>query len=144
VGAADPGEHLAFELAGTPEASAEARRAVIAGNGALPADVRDDVLLLLTELVTNAVRHANAGPDTTLRVELRQRSRTVRVAVYDEGPGFAPQASALGGGDKGGWGLRLVDRIADFWAIIPTATGTCVWFEIRYEKPPPGHPAAPS
>jgi anti-sigma regulatory factor (Ser/Thr protein kinase) len=144
VGAADREEHFAVELAATPEASVAARRAVIAGNGALPTDVRDDVLLLLTELVTNAVRHANAGPDTTLRVEFRQRSRAVRVAVYDEGPGFAPHAPALGGGDKGGWGLRLLDRIADCWAVTPTATGTCVSFEIRYDGSPSDHRVASS
>jgi anti-sigma regulatory factor (Ser/Thr protein kinase) len=43
---------------------------------------------LLTELVTNAVRHADAGPDRMVRVELRQRPGAVRVAVFDEGPGF--------------------------------------------------------
>ncbi len=137
-------EHLAFELAGTPEASAAARRLLVASNGALPANVRDDVLLLLTELVTNAVRHANAGPDATVRVEFRQWSRTVRVAVYDEGAGFATPPSALERDRKGGWGLSLVDRIADRWAVTPTATGTCVSFEIRYHEPPPGHAVAPS
>jgi anti-sigma regulatory factor (Ser/Thr protein kinase) len=144
TGAADREEQFAFELPRTPEASVAARRAVIAANGALPANVREDVLLLLTELVTNAVRHANAGPDTTLRVEFRQRSRAVRVAVYDEGSGFAPQASAFSGGDKGGWGLRLVDRIADRWAITPTATGTCVWFELWYDGSPSDQRVAPS
>jgi serine/threonine-protein kinase RsbW len=110
LGVADTKEHAAFELARTPEASAAARRRLLASNGALPANVRDDVLLLLTELVTNAVRHADAGPDATVRVKFRQWSRTVRVAVYDEGAGFAPPSEALGRDQKGGWGLLLVDR----------------------------------
>jgi two-component sensor histidine kinase len=140
VGAADTGEHFSFELAGTPEAGAAARRALVAGNGALPANVRDDVLLLLTEVVTNAVRHGSAGPDPRVRVELRQWSRTVRVAVHDEGPGFAAEAADEGNG----WGLLLVDRVADSWAVTPTASGTCVWFEIRYGESAAGHRVAPS
>lgn len=125
-------ERVAFELAATPEAASAARRALLAGNGALPSSVRGDVLLLLTEVVTNAVRHADAGADRMVRVELRQCSRRVRVAVRDEGAGFAREATRFRQDESGGWGLFLVDQIADRWAVVPTATGTCVWFEIRY------------
>ena len=133
TGAAGPEERYAFELAGTPEAGSAARRALVARNGALPHAVRDDVLLLMTELVTNAVRHAEGGPDLMVRVELRQRPGAVRVAVCDEGPGFVAEVKAFSPDDTGGWGLLLVDRIADRWAVTSTATGTCVWFEIRYQ-----------
>jgi hypothetical protein len=44
------------------------------------------------------------------------------------------EVKAFSSGDTGGWGLLLVDRIADRWAVTSTATGTCVWFEIRYEE----------
>ena len=125
-------ERIAFDLAATPEAGSAARRALLAGNGALPSSLRDDVLLLLTELVTNAVRHADAGADRMVRVELRQCSGRVRVAVLDEGAGFAREATRSRRDEPGGWGFLLVDRIADRWAVVPTATGTCVWFEIRY------------
>jgi anti-sigma regulatory factor (Ser/Thr protein kinase) len=131
-GAAGPEERYAFELAGTPAAGLAARRALVARNGALPRAVRDDVLLLLTELVTNAVCHGDAGPDRLVRVEVRQRPGAVRVAVRDEGPGFVAEVKAFNSGDTGGWGLLLVDRIADRWAVTSTATGTCVWFEIGY------------
>jgi anti-sigma regulatory factor (Ser/Thr protein kinase) len=134
AGATDAEERFALELPGTPEASWVARRALVARNGALPRAVRDDVLLLLTELVNNAVRHADAAPDRLVRVELRQRRGAVRVAVCDEGPGFAPEATCSRPDETGGWGLVLVDRIADRWAVTRTATGTCVWFEIRYEE----------
>jgi anti-sigma regulatory factor (Ser/Thr protein kinase) len=87
---------------------------------------------LLTELVTNAVRHADAGPGRLVRVELRQRRGAVRVAVCDEGRGFAPEARCSRPDEAGGWGLVLVDRIADRWAVTRMASGTCVWFEIRY------------
>jgi len=133
MGATDVEERLAFELAGSPEATAAARRLLLAGNGALPGNVRDDVLLLVTELVTNAVRHADAGPTRrcvsssgTGRVRSGSRSAT-RARVSSRKP-------QTGGDEKGGWGPLLVDRIADCWAITPTATGTCVSFEIRYDE----------
>jgi anti-sigma regulatory factor (Ser/Thr protein kinase) len=81
--------------------------------------------------VSNAVRHAAAGADRPVRVELRRRARTVRVTVFDEGTGFAAGAPHLKPDRTGSWGLFLVDRIADRWAITPTASGTCAWFEIR-------------
>jgi anti-sigma regulatory factor (Ser/Thr protein kinase) len=130
--ATDPAECLVFELTAGPMAGPGARRTLLAGNGALPNSVRDDVLLLVTELVTNAVRHANAGPDAVVRVELRQGSDFVRVAVSDEGTGFTAEAP-LERGQADGWGLALIDRIADRWAITPTGSGTCAWFEIRYQ-----------
>jgi two-component sensor histidine kinase len=130
--ATDPAECLVFELTAGRMAGSGARRALLAGNGALPSSVRDDVLLLVTELVTNAVRHANAGPDAVVRVEFRRGSDFVWVAVSDEGAGFTA-AAPLERDQADGWGLALVDRIANRWAITPTASGTCAWFEMRYE-----------
>jgi anti-sigma regulatory factor (Ser/Thr protein kinase) len=110
-----------------------ARRAVLARNGVLSASVRQDVLLLVTELVTNAVRHAEVGPEQSLRVELQFSPRRVRVQVFDPGTGFTRTRAPSRGDESGGWGLFLVDRIAYRWGIRRTASGTCVWFEIRSE-----------
>ena len=129
--AVDPAKGLAFELGAGSTAGVEARRALLAGNGALPSAVRDEVLLLATELVTNAVRHADAGPDRAVRVELRRLRDRVRVAVFDGGAGFTAGPPAERD-EADGWGLVLVDRIADRWAITPTPRGTCAWFELRY------------
>jgi anti-sigma regulatory factor (Ser/Thr protein kinase) len=106
---------------------------VLARNGVLPASVREDVLLLVTELVTNAVRHADVGPEQSLRVELRFSPRRVRVEVFDPGTGFTRDRAPFRGDESGGWGLFLVDQIAHRWAVRRTASGTCVWFEIRSE-----------
>jgi anti-sigma regulatory factor (Ser/Thr protein kinase) len=97
--------------------------------------VRDAVLLLVSELVTNAVLHAGAGPDRPVRLEVRRESRLVRVAVADEGPGFTwhPTTSS-GPKESGGWGLFFVDRIADCWGVECTGSGSRVWFEIAYEE----------
>ena len=69
-------------------APATAREALRNGNGMLPDGIRDDVLLLVSELVTNAVRHAGAGPDRPLQLQLLRGPRWVVVTVGDEGPGF--------------------------------------------------------
>jgi anti-sigma regulatory factor (Ser/Thr protein kinase) len=111
-----------------------ARQVVLAGNGLVPAAVRDEVLLLVSELVTNALRHAGMGSDQLLRVELRRWSGLVRLAVVDEGNGFTPDPEHFGRDESGGWGLFLVDRIADRWGVVPEAAGTRVWFEIKLDK----------
>jgi anti-sigma regulatory factor (Ser/Thr protein kinase) len=111
-----------------------ARQTVLARNATLPTRVRDDVLLLVSELVTNAVRHAGAGPDSPLRVRLRHGAERVLVAVTDKGPGFSPPATPAGLDASGGWGLYLMDRIADRWGVEPTPSGSRVWFEIAYEE----------
>jgi anti-sigma regulatory factor (Ser/Thr protein kinase) len=104
---------------------------VVAGNGHLPAAVRDDVLLLVTELV-NAVRHAGVAPDGSLQVELRRWPQRVRVEVVDPGADSTPVRSRLSGDDPGGWGLVLVDRIASRWGVGHGPSFTRVWFEIEF------------
>src|SRR5215207_5339347 len=87
-------------------AAAAAREALRDGNGMLPPAIRDDVLLLVSELVTNAVRHAGAGPERPLQVQLLRGPRWLVVTVADEGPGFAwhrmrsAETSRAGGGSS--------------------------------------------
>jgi hypothetical protein len=134
VNGAGSGEGFVFEVRGGLEAGVAARQAVLASNGALPGSVRADVLLLVTELVTNAVRHAGVGPEQPVRVGLRRLPQRVRVEVTDPGGGFARVHPRANGDESGGWGLLLVDRIADRWGAWPTASGTCVWFEVRPDQ----------
>ncbi|HEX6582967.1 MAG TPA: ATP-binding protein [Thermoleophilaceae bacterium] len=115
-------------------AAAAAREALRDEGGALPAPIRDDVILLVSELVTNAVRHAGAGPERPLHVQLLRGPRWVVVAVADQGPGFKwHPARPPGENESGGWGLFLVDQIADRWGVECTTSGSCVWFEIAYQ-----------
>jgi anti-sigma regulatory factor (Ser/Thr protein kinase) len=113
------------------EACSEARREIIAGDGAVPAEVRDDILLLVSELVTNAVRHGDVGPDGSVRVELQRWPQHVRVEVIHPGRGFEHEAVPPPSDTGSGWGLVLVDRIADRWGITSRSGVTCVWFELQ-------------
>jgi anti-sigma regulatory factor (Ser/Thr protein kinase) len=132
TGATSSGEGFSFLLSGGGTAGSEARRAVIAGDGELPPAVREDVLLLLTELVSNAVRHAGVGPGQSMRVVVRQWPRRVRVEVLDPGTDSAQVRLSPSRDESGGWGLVLVERIAARWGVEPGGSGTCVWFEIDF------------
>jgi anti-sigma regulatory factor (Ser/Thr protein kinase) len=115
-------------------AAAAARQALLEDHKELPAAVRDDVLLLVTELVSNAVLHAGAGPERPLQVQLLRGPRWLIVTVFDEGPGFTWHPNAELRNESGGWGLFLVDQIADRWGVECTASGARVWFELAYEE----------
>jgi anti-sigma regulatory factor (Ser/Thr protein kinase) len=88
---------------------------------------RNDLLVVVTELVTNAVRHAGAGPDETVVVHLAGAEEVIRVEVCDDGPGFVPAERTPG--PDGGFGLLLLRTLPDRWGIA-AGGGTCVWFEM--------------
>jgi anti-sigma regulatory factor (Ser/Thr protein kinase) len=129
---ADAADGLAFQLNAGVDAPVAARRAIVAGDGNLPSAVREDVLLLVTELVSNAVRHSGVGPDGPLEVELQCWRQRVRVEVVDPGTDPTQIRPGRATDDAGGFGLVLVDRIAARWGVRRGPSRTCVWFEIEF------------
>jgi anti-sigma regulatory factor (Ser/Thr protein kinase) len=86
--------------------------------------------LLVSELVTNVVRHTS-GDRSIAASDMRVRvyPDRVRIEVRDDGPGLNRRDP---GGDPeigGGWGLFLVDELADEWGI-ESGVQNCVWFEL--------------
>jgi anti-sigma regulatory factor (Ser/Thr protein kinase) len=122
-------EHRAtFELA--PEAPSLARAVVSAELGpAVSAKVLEDATLLVSELVTNAVRHAPREGVPEIELRLKVDPARVRVVVSDPGAGFVAEPRLPTAAESSGWGLYLVDRIADRWGVI-TKDRSEVWFEI--------------
>ena len=107
--------------------SAARARALIAQRLAdLPAEALEVVLLLTSELVTNAVRHAR-GP---VEVHLARNDRDVRVEVEDRSP-ERPVVRPLDQEALNGRGLLLVDGLASGWGVQPTETGKRVWFSLE-------------
>ena len=103
-----------------------ARRAVEQLEGAIADDVRPDVMLLVSELITNSVKYGNDG---ALRLQIEARGpRKLRVEVVDQGDGFIPVARDRPMSEPGGWGLHLVEELADRWGVYEGSTH--VWFEI--------------
>jgi signal transduction histidine kinase len=97
----------------------------------LSRDEHDDVMLLISELVTNAVRHARCDTVATVIIRLAASSDCIRIEVSDRGAGFAPAAIRRPApSDPGGHGLFLVDAIASRWGTAD-ADRHCVWLERR-------------
>ena len=115
-------------LAAQREAPARARSALDGLNGAL-GEVRQPVRLLVSELVTNAVKHGSGAPSQTVQVRLDCSDQCVRVEVTDEGPGFDPGPRRRIDPLQDGFGLALVDQLTDRWGV-EVDRGACVWFEI--------------
>lgn len=127
--------HLRRVLAARPEAAAKARHAM----RALPlaAATRDTLELLVSELVTNAVRHAGLGPEDPVSIHITSRTDRVRLAVRDNGPGFAhPSVDASDPLALGGRGCVIVDTLSDTWGIDRDASGCTVWCEVAVDERP--------
>lgn len=90
-------------------------------------------MLLVSELVTNAVMHSAAPADAPIELTAHVADERVLVAVTDAGDGFAPpQRIAPVTPDRlaeGGYGLYLVSRAASRWGV-ERDRGTRVWFEL--------------
>jgi len=112
-----------------PSAASAARNALLALDQRVDGRVLDDIRLLVSELVTNAVRHADGPNGGEVALDVKIESSRVRVEVADPGGGFDPQPRDDDMGRPGGWGLYLVDRIADRWGVIRNRMNR-VWFEI--------------
>ena len=94
-----------------------------------------DVVVLVSELITNAVRHGCADEHGTIVVHVAIAPRVLRVEVCDGGPGFVPPAVPRPRPEGGGNGLVLLARMSSSWGVA-CDDGTCVWFE-RALPPPP-------
>jgi peptidoglycan hydrolase-like protein with peptidoglycan-binding domain/anti-sigma regulatory factor (Ser/Thr protein kinase) len=114
-------------------ASADAAGATRTMIGSMTPDLsgseRYDLMLAATEVVNNAVLHAGQRGEGDIRVELAVSEARVRFAVRDDGSGFdVPQSDRRGDPQIGGWGLHLVDAIADRWGVEHEPT--TVWLEV--------------
>jgi anti-sigma regulatory factor (Ser/Thr protein kinase) len=118
---------ISLRLRGGPEAGARARRALSQLRADIDPPLMETLRLLVTELVSNSVRHAHS--DTVVLKIVVGRS-AVLTEVTDEGPGFDPAKTAQPGTDDSGWGLFLVERLAHRWGVAQEDDVTRVWFEL--------------
>jgi anti-sigma regulatory factor (Ser/Thr protein kinase) len=117
------------ELDPGPTAAAEARAALTVLDGRVAREILDDLRLLVSELVTNSVRHSGAPPTATVELQVVSHPSRVRVEVSDRGSGFEPRPRTADQEVGSGWGLHLVDQIADRWGVDASGRKR-VWFEI--------------
>ncbi|MFV2119294.1 ATP-binding protein [Streptomyces sp. Act-28] len=118
-------------LPSRPESAAIARRlaqCVVLRTWSLGPQVAEDVVLLVSELVGNAVRHTGARA-FGLRM-CRRRGGRIRVEVRDPSRGL-PCLMPVRGMDVSGRGLFVVDKLSDRWGVDLLPHGKNTWFEMR-------------
>jgi anti-sigma regulatory factor (Ser/Thr protein kinase) len=118
---------LRLRLSGGPDAAAVARRHLSRLRGDLDPPLMETMRLLVTELVSNSVKHASAD---TVELKVLVGRNAVWIEVLDEGPGFEPHPRSLDSRDDAGWGLFLVERLAHRWGVSQDGAATKVWFEL--------------
>jgi anti-sigma regulatory factor (Ser/Thr protein kinase) len=124
-----PIDEVVVRLAGEVGSVPIARDAVQQLEPELGHAVTTNLSLLVSELVTNSVRHARAPASASIVLRVSVFADRVRVDVTDHGPGFEPRPRTPDQESRSGWGLYLVDQLADRWGV-KRGDGTGVWFEI--------------
>jgi anti-sigma regulatory factor (Ser/Thr protein kinase) len=120
-------EPVDIAISRDPRAPASARRAVEQFSRTLDPSLVPDAKLLVSELITNSVKYGGEGE---VRLEmLSEHEGHLRVEVVDQGSGFIPVARDRPATEVGGWGLHLVETLADRWGVHEGSTH--VWFEIE-------------
>lgn len=114
---------LQIDLPFHPGTPREARHAVASRYAASPRC--GDLLLCVSEVVTNAVLHARSAP----RLTLTQHGDVVRVEVVDDDP-HLPVRVGHGLSAPTGRGLHLLDRLTTAWGADARDGGKVVWFEL--------------
>jgi anti-sigma regulatory factor (Ser/Thr protein kinase) len=89
----------------------------------------DDLLLCVSEVVSNAVLHARSAPTLTVRWE----QGLLRVEVRDDDP-HLPVRRYHETQAPTGRGLHLLDALTDDWGVIPVEGGKVVWFELDIDS----------
>ena len=111
----------------TSAAPRQARRFVVATLAEWSVgSVSERAELLVSELVTNVIRHAGCSP----RIVISEDDGYVRIEVFDHGPGGAVQRQRATD-DVGGHGLLLVEAVADRWGAGHDGREHVVWCEIE-------------
>jgi anti-sigma regulatory factor (Ser/Thr protein kinase) len=108
-------------------------------SGVLRAPILADLLTVVTEMVGNAVIHAEPLPGGVVRVAWRLRpgvgSETVEVRVTDGGATEEPSVKALDPDAVAGRGLTIVAALADRWGVHRDGLGQSVWAELTATTP---------
>lgn len=126
-----------LQLSPDAKAVSVARRSLDSLDGLMPGEKVGDLHLLVSELVTNSVRHAGLSPADRIGFRVETSRESVRVEVSDPGVGFetppeAPPSPVPAPGPErvSGRGLYLVDQLADRWGVNRDRGLTRVWFEV--------------
>jgi anti-sigma regulatory factor (Ser/Thr protein kinase) len=113
---------LRLDLPRSPDSVSAARRHVNSYATGLGSQRRDDAALMVSEIVTNALMHGTG----TISLRIDVEPDALRIAVSDQGEVAVEPSPAPGA--HGGWGLRIVEQLADDWGVQDGSTK--VWFRL--------------
>lgn len=122
-----------------PSSVRQARRFVAGLLAGLGEHTVDRVLLALSELAANAVRHAA----TPFQVSVEWGDELLRVEVVDNDNEHLPVRRYPSPGEVNGRGLQIVDSLSDQWGVVTTDAGKAVWFTLPLPPRLPSPPGAP-
>jgi anti-sigma regulatory factor (Ser/Thr protein kinase) len=130
--ARDETTFVTTSIAGGPAACGAARALVARLVGeTTPEETLQDVLLLTSELVTNAVLHGGVGECDALGLHVTASPELLHISVADPGSATTPEVQELDVTVPGGMGLFLVEQISSRWGVDELRDGgTQVWFEL--------------
>jgi len=111
----------------TPAAPGSARRSLDRFAGTMPKGRLDELRLIVSELVTNCVRHSGLGKRDWIKMRVETLPSCIRVEVTDEGVGFGTEFGSRG--RDGGLGLVIVNHLAARWGH-EGGPQTTVWAEL--------------
>jgi anti-sigma regulatory factor (Ser/Thr protein kinase) len=95
--------------------------------------VVDDVVLLTSELATNAIRHTASGVGGSFSIVVRVESKSVKIEVHDLGAMTEPVFTGPDPLPESGVGLGLVEGLASYWGFYGDVEGRVVWFEMDWQ-----------
>jgi two-component sensor histidine kinase len=133
--AAGAGVYMPFsiQVASGADAHRQARRQALSElDGGIVASRADDAALIVSELVTNSVRHAGLRGNGMVTVDLAMLKDRLRITVSDGGSELEPRLLPTNPDVPGGFGLRLVDDLSLTWGIAHDPDGaTHVWCDLE-------------
>lgn len=107
----------------------------------VPDEARDDAMLVLSELVSNAVRHAAPLPSGEITVRWRLADDTLHIEITDGGAGTRPRAGVAALSSLGGRGLDIVRTVSRQWGVTEGEGKVTVWADVP--RDPTDGPAEP-
>src|SRR3954453_8668030 len=123
---------VSFWVPGGTRAAGLARRSILSVEAGLPDSVRHRLALLPSELPTNAPQPGRAGEDEKTQVRIASSYEKIRVEVFAPGPNAPGPRNRLE--PQGGYGLLLVDRLANGWGRENVDNGgSLAWFELELD-----------
>jgi anti-sigma regulatory factor (Ser/Thr protein kinase) len=101
-------------------------------------DIADDAAVIVSELISNALRHARPLPSGDIRVAWTRQGDVIQLAVSDGGAMTEPRRTRATLSSLGGRGLGIVETLSDGWGVLHEDGGTTVWATLHSPHSPNG------